>query len=139
MSSDQIHIRGLHVVAPHGVYQEERDEGRAFTVDLDAFISVREAGRNDALQQTVDYRDLSSAILRVLGGPSRSLIEALAEEICEEALRTVDVIDGVRVTVWKRAKGVPGDPERVGVTIERHRREGARKGRDSCEAGPGVE
>lgn len=121
MTSDQIHIRGLHIVAPHGVYQEEREEGRAFTVDLDAFISVREAGRNDALQQTVDYRDLSAAILRVLDGPSRSLIETLAEEICEEVLRTVEVIDSVRVTVWKRAIGVPGDPDRVGVTITRQR------------------
>lgn len=122
MSSDQIHIRGLHVVAPHGVYQEERDEGRSFTVDLDAFLGVADAGQNDALAQTVDYRDLSTAILKVLNGPSRSLIEALAEEITTEILNTVAPVQRVRVTVWKRALGVPGDPERVGVTIDRHRK-----------------
>lgn len=121
MSSDQIHIRGLHVVAPHGVYQEERDEGRSFTVDLDAFLGVAEAGHNDALAQTVDYRDLSTAILKVLNGPSRSLIEALAEEITAEIFNTVEPVQRVRVTVWKRALGVPGDPERVGVTIDRDR------------------
>jgi|SRR5690554_1833908 len=125
MNSDQIHIRGLQVVAPHGVYPEEREEGRSFTVDLDAFLGVADAGQNDALAQTVDYRDLSTAILKVLHGPSRSLIEALAEEITAEIFETVAAVQRVRVTVWKRALGVPGDPERVGVTIDRHRYHGA--------------
>lgn len=121
MSSDQIHIRGLQMVAPHGVYAEEREEGRSFSVDLDAYLGVREAGQSDALDRTVDYRDLSTAILQVMHGPSRNLIEALAEEIAVEVLATIAAVERVRVTVWKRALGVPGDPERVGVTIERQR------------------
>lgn len=121
MSSDQIHIRGLKMVAPHGVYPEEREEGRSFRVDLDAYLRTYDAGVSDELQQTVDYRDLSSAILRVLEGPSRSLIETLAEEITEEIFQAVPPVQRVRVSVWKRALGVPGDPDEVGVTIDRQR------------------
>lgn len=121
MASDQIHIRGLHLVASHGVYEEERIEGREFTVDLDASVSTLAAGESDALDRTVDYRMLTTEILAVLQGPGRNLIETLAEEITARILQEIPVIDEVRVTVWKRALGVPGDPERVGVTITRRR------------------
>lgn len=121
MASDQIHIRGLHVVASHGVYEEERVEGRSFSVDLDAFVATRPAGVTDELDRTVDYRALTSAILSVLEGPGRNLIETLAESIAAKVLSDISAIEAVRVSVWKRALGVPGDPERVGVTIERRR------------------
>lgn len=121
MASDQIHIRGLHMVARHGVYEEERIEGRSFWVDLDAMVPTKPAGETDDLDRTVDYRRLTSAILSVLEGPGRNLIETLAESIAMQVFADIPVIESVRVTVWKRALGVPGDPERVGVTIERHR------------------
>lgn len=121
MERDQIHIRGLHVHAPHGVYEEERLEGRSFWIDLDAYVGTAEAGESDDLAQTVDYRDLTTAILSVMEGPSRNLIEALAEEIADAVFAAVRVVAQVRVSVWKRALGVPGDPERVGVTIVRRR------------------
>lgn len=124
MATDQIHIRGLHVHAGHGVYAEEREEGRAFTVDLDAFVATRAAGESDALDHTVDYRALTRCALRVLEGPGRNLIETLAESIADEVLHEISAIERVRVSVWKRALGVPGDPERVGVTIERAREAG---------------
>lgn len=121
MRTDQIHVRGVTVVAPHGVYDEERREGRQFRVDLDAHVPIAEAGAQDALLKTVDYRDLSEAILRVLHGPSKSLIETLATEIVDEVFQSAPAVERVRVTVWKRALGVPGDPEQVGVTIDRQR------------------
>ena len=121
MAGDIIHVRGLSLTARHGVYEEERREGRSFTVDLDAYVNTLRAGTTDELQQTVDYRDLSAAVLRVMQGESRHLIETLAEAIAADLLATVPALSGVRVTVWKRATGVPGDPERVGVTIERAR------------------
>lgn len=121
MRTDQIHVRGVTVVAPHGVYDEERREGRQFRVDLDAHVPIAEAGEQDALLKTVDYRDLSEAILRVLHGPSKSLIETLATEIVDEVFQSAPTVERVRVTVWKRALGVPGDPEQVGVTIDRQR------------------
>lgn len=121
MRTDQIHVRGLRLLAPHGVYDEERTEGRQFHVDLDAHVPVGEAGAEDALLKTVDYRVLSEAILRVLNGPSKSLIESLATEIVDEVFESAPTVERVRVTVWKRALGVPGDPEQVGVTIDRQR------------------
>jgi len=124
MRTDQIHIRGLSLLAPHGVYDEERKEGRQFRVDLDAHVPVAVAGEQDALPKTVDYRILSEAILRVLNGPSKNLIESLATEIVQEVFASAPSVERVRVTVWKRALGVPGDPEQVGVTLDRQRSSG---------------
>lgn len=119
MSTDHIHVRGLTLRAPHGVYEEERVEGREFTVDIDAAVPVVRAGHSDELQHTVDYRGLTSAALSVLEGPSRNLIETLAERICEAVFEQNPPVLQVRVSVWKKATGVPGDPSMVGVTIER--------------------
>lgn len=121
MRTDQIHVRGLTLVAPHGVYDEERREGRQFRVDLDAHVPIAQAGKQDALLKTVDYRVLCEAILTVLNGPSKSLIESLATEIVDEVFLCAPTVERVRVTVWKRALGVPGDPQEVGVTIDRQR------------------
>lgn len=123
MRTDQIHVRGLTILAPHGVYDEERIEGRQFRVDLDAHVPIAQAGEEDALLKTVDYRVLCEAILRVLNGPSKSLIESLATEIVQEVFKSAPPVERVRVTVWKRALGVPGDPDQVGVTIDRDRPE----------------
>lgn len=121
MRTDQIHVRGLTILAPHGVYDEERREGRQFRVDLDAHVPIAQAGEQDALLKTVDYRVLCEAIVRVLNGPSKNLIESLATEIVQEVLESAPAVERVRVTVWKRALGVPGDPQEVGVTIDRPR------------------
>lgn len=121
MNTDQIHIRGLQLVAPHGVYDEERQEGRRFTVDMDVWTPIEGAGTHDELKETIDYCVLSQVIMDVLQGPSKFLIESLATQIVHQVFQTVPTIQRVRVTVWKRALGVPGDPERVGVTMERDR------------------
>ncbi|MCA8967763.1 MAG: dihydroneopterin aldolase, partial [Planctomycetes bacterium] len=52
--SDIIRIHDLRRLARHGVYDEERAEGRRFAVDVEATVATAEAGRSDALGDTVD-------------------------------------------------------------------------------------
>jgi dihydroneopterin aldolase len=121
MARDLIFVRGLQFRAPHGVYAEERVEGRDFEVELEAEVSLTAPGTSDALADTVDYRDLSAAAVEVFGGPSVSLVEHLAARVCELVLSRHGAVERVTVTVSKRATGVPGDPARVGVRISRDR------------------
>ena len=121
MARDLIFVRGLQFHAPHGVYAEERSEGRHFEVELEAELSLTASGASDALADTVDYRDLSAAAVEVFGGPSVSLVEHLAARVCELVLARHGAVERVTVTVSKRATGVPGDPARVGVRISRDR------------------
>lgn len=116
-----VHVRGLVVHAYHGVYEDERRDGRRFEVDLDVDVVDRGAGESDALGDTVDYRNLASVVMEVLEGPSHFLIESLAEEMCQKILGRISVVQRVWIQIRKHATGVPGDPSWVGVTVERRR------------------
>lgn len=118
---DRIILRDIEFHAPHGYYEDERREGRRFLVDVDAGVSTLAAGRSDALEQTVDYRDIARVVVAVMTGESVHLIERLCELIAAAVLAEIPAIEHVKVRVRKRATGVPGDPEFVGVVIERSR------------------
>lgn len=118
---DTILVHGLEFTARHGVYPEERRDGRRFCVDLEAQVAVVEAGRSDALHDTVDYRDLCRIVLEVANGPSVHLIERLVEEICARILAELPAVERIRLTLQKYATGVPGDPAWVGLRVERSR------------------
>jgi dihydroneopterin aldolase len=121
---DTLFVTGLRLHARHGVYDEERAEGRLFEVDVEATADLRDPGRSDALHQTVDYRHLAAAVVEVFGGPSQQLVEKLADDVCALLLGRHAPLRSVRVTVRKRATGVPGDPAWVGVTVRRERAAG---------------
>jgi dihydroneopterin aldolase len=107
----------------HGVYEEERREGRRFRVDLEVTLGQGRLSGADQLETTVDYRGLAQAVLDVAQGPSHHLIETLAEDMAALILERHPVAE-VSLTLRKFADGVPGEPECVGVSIHRTRQEG---------------
>ncbi len=126
MAKDRIIVHDLEVFARHGVYPEERREGRRFAVDVIARLSkkhggTRPAGEHDDLQAALDYRRLAQVVVDVMGGESVQLIETLAERIAAQILSGHDIVDSVEVHIRKYADGVPGEPRWVGVEIIRSR------------------
>ena len=115
----RIFVHNLEFHGAHGVYEEERRDGRRFQVDLSVWIPSSRADHSDALQDTLDYRDLSAIILDVAQGPSRSLIERLAHDILTRVLAEHAQVEQATVTIRKFATGVPGDPSWVGVELTR--------------------
>ncbi|MGM0554760.1 MAG: dihydroneopterin aldolase [Myxococcota bacterium] len=115
----KIFVEQLEFVGRHGVYEEERREGRRFQVDLEVDTRNDEAQRTDALDKTVDYRGLAEIIVAVGHHESFKLIERLAEEILARVFDAFDDIDRAEITIRKFASGVPGSPAAVGVTLER--------------------
>jgi len=120
-TGDTIRVHNLDLAAKHGVYDEERKEGRRFSIDVDVRLGPAPAGQTDALGDTVDYRDVAQAVVDVMEGPSVHLIETLAEQICETIFTRLSRVAHVRVAMRKYATGVPGSPEWVGLEIERSR------------------
>lgn len=118
MRYDIISVHNLEITGHHGVFDEERAEGRRFSFDAEVDVPAGSQGAGDALGRTVDYRAIAEIIVRVVHGPSVHLIETLAERICAEVLRELPV-DRVRLRIRKFATGVPGDPEWVGFSVER--------------------
>lgn len=108
-------VRGLRLRGRHGVGEAERATSQDFLVDIECPTDVASAAATDDLADTLDYTRLSAIAAAVIAGPSRQLLETLADEIAGRVLAQTGV-PSVRVTVEKvRPAGVPG-PAAIEVT-----------------------
>ena len=103
----------------HGALPEEQDRAQPFEVDLDVTAPLAEAGRTDALVDTVDYGAVVAAVGRIVERESHQLLERLASRIADDVLALDSRITSVTVTVRKLRPPVPADLAWAGVTITR--------------------
>lgn len=117
---DQILLHGITFHAYHGLLEDERRDGRQFTVDLDLFRPLDVAGRTDDLHDTLDYRRLAEIAVEVGTQQRFDLIERLAAVIAERVLEICPEA-AVTVRVAKHAPRLAGSPDAVRVQISRAR------------------
>jgi dihydroneopterin aldolase len=107
----------------HGVGEEEQANPQPFEVDVEVHLDLRPAGLSDDLDRTVDYRVVFEICRSVIEGPSRELLEALAERIADRVLErsapqgTTEVV----VRVRKPEVPLPGRIDQAAVEITRYR------------------
>lgn len=119
-SRDAILVRGLEVMAFCGVLPEERERRQPFSIDLDVYVDLAEAGATDELGATVHYGELCEGIDRLVSEARFGLLERLAQAIADNVLAFVDV-DAVTVEVHKLRPPVPLHLASSGVRITRTR------------------
>lgn len=105
-----ITIDNLHVLSKHGYYAEERRVEQEFLVSLSIQLDALQATKSDDLRHTLDYDDIRELILKTFNRRKRYLLEALANDVCDQLLsntrlHSVD-ISIQKMAVWK--DGVPG-------------------------------
>jgi dihydroneopterin aldolase len=121
---DRILVRGLRLWAHVGVLDFERAEGQWFALDLELAVDLADAGRSDALERTLDYSRLITALQR----QARELRCLTLEHYTD---RILDLIDScaaqqlgeevpVRLELRKCAAPVPGFTGLVAVCRSRH-------------------
>jgi D-erythro-7,8-dihydroneopterin triphosphate epimerase len=115
---DRIYICDLVVRCIVGIDEQERQEKQNVLVHITMDVDLRQAGRSDALEDTVDYRALKKRILQSAEGSHFRLIEALAQTIADECLKHARV-ERVKVAVEK--PGALRFARTVGVEIVRSR------------------
>ena len=124
MNSDTLTLSRLHFFAHHGVLPEEVARGQDFEVTVHLELPLAEAGRSDDLARTVDYRAVQEAVRRVMEGPPRKLVEALAELVAEEVLQSFPAVQAVGVELVKPKP--PVEYVSMGITVKiRRARAGA--------------
>lgn len=107
----------------HGVYEEERRDGRHFEVDLEAEVSDLSSTDSDDLEETLDYRRLAEIVEEVARGESRFLVEKLAGEILDKLFDRHKSVVAATIEVRKQAPDVIASPRWVGVRLHRRREE----------------
>lgn len=118
--TDRIDLKGIEVLAKHGVLEHEQERAQVFRADVTVFTDLAPAGESDDLGDTLDYSELALEVREVVGAESYQLIESVAARVAD-AVMSHPKVSGTTVTIHK-----PGAPidlvfEDVSVTIERSR------------------
>ncbi|HLR25676.1 MAG TPA: dihydroneopterin aldolase [Fodinibius sp.] len=98
---DTLTLKKLRFHGYHGFYEEEREQGNAFEVDLIFNTDLQTAGSSDRLEDTIDYQQAVAIVRKVMEGPSCKLIETLTKTIGDRLFDTFSEAQGLRVAVRK--------------------------------------
>jgi 7,8-dihydroneopterin aldolase/epimerase/oxygenase len=118
--TDRIDLKGIEVLARHGVLEQEKQEPQLFRIDLTLYLDLSGAGTSDDLADTVDYGKLAQVTHDLVQGESHDLIESVANQIATAVLAESRV-ERVTVTVHKPDAPIPLTFEDVAVTVDRSR------------------
>ena len=120
---DRLTLRNMRFAARHGVLAHEKSDPQQFEVDLVLHADLRDAGRTDALERTVDYATLFELVRTIVTGPSFDLIEALADALARAVLEATDprLVDAVEVRVRKPEAPIGGELDTVEAALVRRR------------------
>lgn len=123
---DEVFLEGMRFYAFHGVNAEEKSQGQRFIVDVSVGTDLQFAGESDELGRTISYSAVYKSVKAIVEGPSRDLIEAVAEEIANTVLGAFSTARQVVVTVRKPQVPIKGAMlDAAGVRIVRVRAENA--------------
>jgi dihydroneopterin aldolase len=92
----------------HGVDPAEKSLGQRFVVDVEIARDLRRPGQTDDVHDTINYADVYRFARNVLEGPSKNLLEALAEEIARRIAEYWAGIEEIRVRVRKPQAPIKG-------------------------------
>lgn len=118
---DTIRLIGLTATGHHGVFDFEKREGQIFQVDAALTLDFSAAGRSDDLADTVSYVEIAELIHAAIVGKPFDLIEALADHLAREILRTDERLAAAEVTVHKPEAPLTQSFHDVSVTARRDR------------------
>ncbi len=97
---DKIHIRDLSLRCVIGITEDERREKQDVNIDVTLRADLRQAGRTDRIEDTVNYKVVEKRIVSLVEGSSCFLVERLAAEIAAVCLEDPRVAQ-VKVRVAK--------------------------------------
>lgn len=116
---DQIKIKNLEVFARHGVYDAENKLGQLFIVCADLYLDTYKAGISDVLKYSVDYGSVCKLISSLMVKRTFSLIEAAAEFVAREILRSFPLVRSIRLSIDKPWAPIGLHLEAASVEIHR--------------------
>ena len=119
--SDQIVLTGIHGFGYHGLFDQERKDGQDFFVDLTLSVDLKTASQSDAIEDTVNYAEVTDLVVEEITTNPVNLIEKLAVRIAERVLNQQVKVISVTVTVHKPQAPVVAQLKDIAVVITRTR------------------
>jgi len=119
---DKIVMKEMKFYARHGVLAEEKVLGQPFTISLELFLSLAEAGKTDCLEHTINYAGVYAEVKEIVENRQFQLLEALAEAIAQSTLDKFEKVQRISVEIQKPQAPINGIFSYMGVNIIRDRK-----------------
>ncbi|MDZ7720141.1 MAG: dihydroneopterin aldolase [Balneolaceae bacterium] len=118
---DTITLKSLEFTGKHGYYDEERQEGNHFELDVIAKGNFKNSINGNDLDQTFNYEIVKEVAQRVFNGSSEKLIETLCSRIGNEIFERSPVTKELVVSLRKLNPpiGVPVEYAEIMMTWNR--------------------
>jgi len=116
---DQIKIENLEIYAYHGVFQDEKQNGQPFYLNVTMHTDLRRAGQTDDLTASTHYGEVAFLLKEKMTETSYDLIERVAEVCAEAILLQFPLVRAVDLEVRKPNAPIPMTFESVSVVIHR--------------------
>src|SRR5581483_9717826 len=117
---DKIVLSSFRVSCRLGVSAEERKKPQTVFLAVEFGLPAPKPGYRDRLDHTVDYAAVYRDLTAWTRDSSFHLLEALGEDLSARLLRKYPLIKIVKISLTKKAFGVPGLREAT-MEIERRR------------------
>lgn len=117
--ADRIHIRDLVVPGIIGIKPDERTHLQDVLANVTLWVDTRPAAASDHIDDAVNYRTVTKAMIAHIEAGTPFLVERLVEELAAICLRSDERVEQVEVTVDK--PGALRHARSVGITITRTR------------------
>ncbi len=115
---DCIQLEGIRCYGYTGYLPEEQVLGQWFEVDVTLWLDLALAGKSDAIEDTVDYRNIINRVQHLVKTSKFALVERLAGAIAESIL-TNDGIQQVKVRLSKLAAPIPDFEGKITIELIR--------------------
>jgi dihydroneopterin aldolase len=112
----KILLEGMEFFAYHGVYQEEREKGQNFSIDLEILADYSKACYSDKLEDAIDYVQVYELVKAEMAIPS-SLLENVAQRIIDSIQKSFDQIEGIKVKITKLQPPISGKLKGIGIEL----------------------
>jgi dihydroneopterin aldolase len=118
MAADILRLKNMTFHAFHGVWDEEREIGQRFEVDVELQVDAEAAAETDKLKDTVDLAVVFEVVEGVVVHDRYKLLETMGEKIAQRILKDFGV-DEVRVRVRKPHAPIRGTQDGMEVELVR--------------------
>ncbi len=120
MNKDIVSLEGMEFYAFHGFYEEEREKGNDFIVDVHVTTDFTRAAESDEIDGTVNYETIYSITKEEMTIPNK-LLERVAQRILERLFNSFKSASTIEISVAKKNPPVGGKVNHSKITIVRTR------------------
>lgn len=111
-----ISIEGMEFYAYHGCFEEEKQIGTKFMLDIHIYAFTQEAEETDNLYKTVNYQEVYAVIKREMEKTS-NLLEHVARRILNSVSEEFPQVTEADIKISKMNPPLGGKMKSVSVTL----------------------